>query len=103
MKDKKEVRHIVLLVLPYSTLLDVCGPLDVFQKAIDYMDEAVPEPDFTYQTHIVSTHKNKRIDLKAGISIISKGYYKEIDYPIDTLIIGGNSHKEEYKLKKMKH
>ncbi len=97
MNDKKQTRHIVLLVPHYSTLLDICGPFDVFQKAIEYMNEAIPLPGFTYQTHVVSTRRSKRIDMLGGISLVGEGSYREIDYPIDTLIIGGLSHRPEYK------
>ncbi|MCC8188118.1 MAG: GlxA family transcriptional regulator [Bacteroides sp.] len=97
MNDKKQTRHIVLLVPHYSTLLDICGPFDVFQKAIEYRNEASPLPDFTYQIHVVSTRRSKRIEMLGGISILGEGSYKEIDYPIDTLIIGGLSNHPEYK------
>ncbi len=97
MNDKKQIRHIVLIAPHYSTLLDICGPMDVFLKAMEYIHEATPQPDFVYQVHIVSTQKTRRIDMTGGISILSEGSYKEIDYPIDTIIIGGQSKREEFK------
>jgi len=98
MKDKKEVRHIVFLVPHYSTLLDISGPLDVFEKAVEYMDEVSHHVNFSYQLHVVSTRRSKRIDMTAGISILGEGSFREIDYPVDTLLIGGRSKRAEFQL-----
>lgn len=95
--QKDNTRHIVIVVPPESTLLDLSGPLDVFQKAIENTDETTEKISFSYQTHVVSITKSKRIDMTAGISINSERCYKDIDFPIDTLMVTGLSHRKGYK------
>ncbi len=97
MQNPKKKKHIVLLAPHDSTLLDVTGPLDVFQKAVEYLGEAVPPPDFTYAIHLVSARKERSIDMVGGVTILAEGSYSEIDYPIDTLIVGGRSKKKEHR------
>ncbi|MCC8152910.1 MAG: DJ-1/PfpI family protein [Tannerellaceae bacterium] len=96
METQKNIRHIVILVSPYSTLLDMCGPMDVFQKAIENMDKTGQPVNFTYQLHVVSTNRIKTIPMSAGLSIHSEGSYKKISYPIDALIVAGRSPRKEY-------
>lgn len=96
----REIRHIVFLVPPDSTLLDLSGPLDVFQKAIENMEEIANKVSFTYKTHVVSVTKSGRINMTAGISIQTEGSYRQIDYPIDTLIITGKSHRAGFQFDK---
>lgn len=89
MNRKLEIRHIVILVPPNSTLLTTVGPLEVFSKAIDQFNLIQDKVDFTYQTHIVSMAGGKLINTSSGLSILSEGCYDQIDYPIDTLMITG--------------
>lgn len=94
------IKHIVIVVPPESTLLDLSGPLDVFQKAIENVEEMTDKTGFTYQTHVVSITKTKRIDMTAGISINGERCYKDIDFPIDTLIVSGSTHRKGFKFDK---
>lgn len=89
MNKHLEIRHIVILVPPNSTLLTTAGPLDVFTKAIDEFDLVRNKVDFRYVTHVVSMGLDKLINTSSGLSILSERCYTEIDYPIDTLIITG--------------
>jgi len=97
MQDRN-VKHIVFIVLPESTLLDLSGPLDVFQKAIENRDELIGQGECSYQTHVVSVTKTKRVPVTAGISINCERYYGNIDFPIDTLIVTGLSHRKDYRI-----
>lgn len=89
MNKQLEIRHIVILVAPNSTLLTTVGPLEVFAKAIDQFNLIQDKVDFTYKTHIVSMGEEKLINTSSGLPILSEGCYDEIDYPIDTLMITG--------------
>jgi transcriptional regulator GlxA family with amidase domain len=95
----QQIRHIVILALPYSTLLNVAGPIEIFSKTIDKFDMLKNKVDFKYQTHLVSTEKAKQINTSSGLSVLSEGSYKAIDYPIDTLIISGLSNQQNYEIK----
>jgi transcriptional regulator GlxA family with amidase domain len=89
MKTQNNVRHIVILVHPYSTLLNISAPVEVFQTAMDHLSKADGPVDFVYQLHVVSSQRGKRIEMKPGIAIICEDSYKAITYPIDTLIVAG--------------
>ncbi|MCD7936511.1 MAG: GlxA family transcriptional regulator [Tannerellaceae bacterium] len=96
MERHRVIKHIVILVSPYSTTLDMSGPMDVFQKAIEHIHQLGRTPEFDYRIHIVSMGKTKTIEMSSGISVISEGSYKTIRYPIDTLIIAGRSQRKEH-------
>lgn len=97
MENSGNIKHIVILVSPYSTVLDMSGPMDVFQKAIEHFDKAGTQPPFTYKIHTISLGKSKKVPMSSGITILTEGTYKEITYPVDTLIVAGRSpHAEEH-------
>ncbi|MCD7976260.1 MAG: GlxA family transcriptional regulator [Tannerellaceae bacterium] len=100
MEKQKNIKHVVIIVPPYSTLLDTCGPMDVFQRAIDQMKLLENRVDFTYHIHVVSTTKARQIPVSSGISIVSEGSYKNITYPVDTLIVPGLPQKTGYQVGK---
>lgn len=89
MSNQLNIKHIVFLVPPSSTLLTTVGPLEVFAKAIDQFDIVENNADFKYQTHVVSMGQEKQINTVSGLPILTEGSYSEIDYPIDTLMVTG--------------
>lgn len=99
MKNRQDVRHIVFMSPPSSTLLNIAGPLEVFTKAIERSSSGKDQQDFKYVTHVVSTENDKIIETSSGLSIISEGSYKTIDYPIDTLIISGLPNLSRFEIK----
>ncbi|MFV0538888.1 MAG: GlxA family transcriptional regulator [Dysgonomonas sp.] len=99
MNKPLNIKHIVLLVPPNSTLLTTAGPLEVFTKAIDLFDTVQHNVDFKYQVHVVSMGKEKLIKTSSGLPILGEGCYTEIDYPIDTLIITGLARHLDSELK----
>jgi transcriptional regulator GlxA family with amidase domain len=97
MKTQNSIRHIAILVHPYSTMLNISGPMEVFQTAINNIDNADKKVDFSYQIHVISAKKAKRIEMASGVSIITEGCFKTITYPIDTLIVAGAPRAIGYK------
>lgn len=97
MKTGKDIRHVVILVHPYSTLLNISAPIEVFQTAVNNIDKAGNKVDFSYQIHVVSSIKSTRIDMNPGISINCESSYHAINYPIDTLIVAGAPRKNGLK------
>lgn len=91
MENSGNIKHIVILVSPYSTVLDMSGPMDVFQKAIEHFDKAGTQPPFIYKIHTISLGKSKKVRMSSGITILTEGTYKDITYPVDTLIVAGRS------------
>lgn len=97
----KNVKHIVILVLPQFTLLNMAAPLEVFTRAISEAQMMSNEPDFVYQTHIISSERENQIITSAGIPIITEENFQNIDYDIDTLIVGGISGDPNYEIKQV--
>ncbi len=89
MNVQLEIKHIVFLVPPRSTLLTTVGPLEVFTKAIEQFSLSQENTSFRYKTHVVSMDGNTRINTSSGLPILAEMCYTDIDYPIDTLIVTG--------------
>ncbi|MDR1557710.1 MAG: helix-turn-helix domain-containing protein [Tannerellaceae bacterium] len=96
-KTDTNIRHIVILVHPYSTLLNISAPIEIFQTAINNIDKAGNKVDFSYRIHVVSADKSTKIDINPGISMNCESTYQAIDYPIDTLIVTGAPRKNGFK------
>lgn len=99
MENQQEIRHVVIMASPNSTLLNIAGPLDVFVKATERIDSLMDKVGFKYKTHVVSVEKGKQVDTTSGLPILTEGCYKNIDYPIDTLILSGRSCSPDYQIK----
>lgn len=97
MRTTKSVRHIAILVHPYSTLLNISAPIEVFQTAMDNIDKVDHMVDFSYQVHVISAHDNTNVEMHPGISINCESSYRDVDYPIDTLIVAGAPRKNGFK------
>lgn len=97
MNKQHNIRHIVIVVPPDSTLLNAAGPLEIFSKATDKFELVQGKVDFKYQTHVVSIEKSTTINTSSGLKIIAESCYTDISYPIDTLIISGLSNSPQYK------
>ena len=96
MKNEKNIKHIVILVTPYSTLLTIAGPLDVFARAINKSAEEGYNSGFIYKTHVVSIDGERQVETSSGMPIVTEGGYATIDYSIDTLIVSGMSNFSDY-------
>ena len=96
MKLSSNIKHIVVLVHPGSTLLNISAPVEIFRKAMEYRDRTGKEIDFLYQVHIVSAQRSRKIETEAGVMMICESSYKNINYPIDTLIVAGAPREKGY-------
>ncbi len=96
MTTQSNIRHIVVLVHPGSTLLNISAPVEIFRKAMKYKDKTTKQVDLLYEVHIVSAQKSRKIDTEAGVPIICESSYKNITYPIDTLIVAGAPREKGY-------
>ncbi len=92
----ENIKHIAILVLPHSTLLNMAAPLEVFTRAIIEADKLNNRADFRYQTHVVTAGNEKQIMTSAGLPIVTEGRFEDIDYNIDTLIVSGLSNEVDY-------
>ncbi|MDU1890822.1 MAG: GlxA family transcriptional regulator [Dysgonomonas sp.] len=97
MVTNQDIRHIVIVAPPYSTLLNTAGPLEIFSKTIEKSETVPSKTDFKYQTHVISIEESTTVTTSSGLSIITESCYKDISYPIDTLIISGRSNLPDYE------
>lgn len=99
MTDEK-IKHIVFLVMPDVTLLDVTGAYEVFSQAIEHIQDNQLSTKFSYKLHSLSIDNRKNIRTSSGLIILCEENIGKVDYSIDTLIIPGvsNSKIEQYKL-----
>lgn len=82
-------KHIVILVPPDTSILDVAGPLEVFSKTSDYISKHYNNPIRWYTTHLISMNDNLTLPSNSGMPIICEGTINTINYPIDTVLIAG--------------
>lgn len=92
-------KHIVLVAPPYTSLLDVAGPLDVFAKAASLLDFTNQVPE-SYQLHVVSAEGGKVVTTSTGLPLICEGNLKSVSYKIDTLLVAGMPNVPENMLSK---
>ena len=83
----KEEKHIVILVPSNSALMDMAGPLEVFNRAALLAQRG--ERDTRYIVHTVSGEQSRQIITSSFLPILCESTFEEIDYPIDTLILSG--------------
>lgn len=92
----QSIRHIVIIIPPYSTLLNTAGPLEIFNKAIEKLDSVPGETNFRYEVHVVSMDESTYIITSSGLPVVAESSYSDISYPIDTLIVAGLSNQPDY-------
>lgn len=86
---EEKIKHIVFLVVPQATLLDITGAYEVFTQATEYIAQHEINTSFTYKLHTLSISKKKNITTSGGMVIHCEENISGIDYPIDTLIVPG--------------
>ncbi len=83
------MKHVVLLVPPQTSILDVTGPLEVFSKTNDRIAAAQKHDRPYYTTHLVSMDNTSIVPTTCGMPVICEGGIPGIFYPIDTIIVAG--------------
>jgi transcriptional regulator GlxA family with amidase domain len=90
------VKHIVIVVPPMTSILDVAGPLEVFAKTIEYIRDSVPAVTHSYITHVLSIDNNTIVNTSSGLPLVCEGSIESVNYPIDTVIFAGKGHPEAF-------
>lgn len=84
------IKHVVLIAPPKTSLLDIAGPMEVFSKAADYIENYFPHiTGGSYVLHVLSTEKSKTVITAAGLPIICEGGIGSVNYEIDTILVSG--------------
>lgn len=96
----QKTKHIVFLVIPGATLLDITGPYEVFSQAQESIRTNKATTKSPYELHTLSVHKKKKVCTASGMIIQCTENIHTFTHPIDTLIVPGvpNSQTAQYKL-----
>lgn len=82
-------KHIVILVPPDTSILDVAGPLEVFSKTSDFLNGLDGNSVRYYSTHLISMDDNLILPSSSGMPIVCESTLKDINYPIDIVLVAG--------------
>jgi transcriptional regulator GlxA family with amidase domain len=85
----EQIKHIVIIVPPMTSILDIAGPLEVFAKTIDYVRDYSPHADMSYKTHVLSVGSENMVITSSGLAVMCEGGLETVDYAIDTVIVAG--------------
>ena len=97
---KTNIRHIVFLVIPDATLLDITGPYEVFSQAVLHTESAKSKSRFSYVLHTVSSRDDKLVKTASGFSVYCDDTISSVDYEIDTLFVPGVPNSFSFELDK---
>jgi transcriptional regulator GlxA family with amidase domain len=82
-------KHVVIVTISANMLVVFAGPTDVFTNANMILQNLGIEGG--YDVQVVAATIDKKVVTNTGMSIVCDHSVMEIDKPIDTLIITGNS------------
>jgi transcriptional regulator GlxA family with amidase domain len=88
---RKSKRKVVLVAMPGAHLLDVAGPGDVFSLASKVAAAATGSDAAGYEIMLASATRSKRVVSASGIELTCAVNVVDIDFPVDTMLIGGMS------------
>lgn len=83
------MKHIVILIPPQTSILDITGPLEVLSKTNDCILSTGKKNKTYYITHLVSMDNSSVVQTSCGMPVICEGGFSSIFYSIDTIIIAG--------------
>ena len=90
----EKTKHIVIIAPPMTSILDVAGPLEVFAKTIDYIQNYIPIIKESYTTHILSVDSSTIVNTSSGLPIVCEGGIESINYEVDTVLVAGKGSSE---------
>ncbi|RXK86031.1 GlxA family transcriptional regulator [Filimonas effusa] len=83
------MKHIVIIVPPMTSILDVAGPLEVFTRTAAYISSDMPSIKQSYAAHVLSVDGASIVTTSSGLPIVCEGGLSSINYPVDTVLIAG--------------
>ena len=82
-------RHVVILATPTAQSLEVAGPMEVFAMVAAKLREAGRERLSGYTVEVVAAVEDLHIKSPAGLTLLARRSFREVDYEIDTLLVAG--------------
>ncbi|MFT3740291.1 MAG: GlxA family transcriptional regulator [Breznakibacter sp.] len=90
----EKTKHIVIIVPPMTSILDVAGPLEVFAKTIDYIKEYISPTKGSYTMHVLSIDGSSVVNTTSGLPVVCEGGIGSINYDVDTVLLAGKGASE---------
>lgn len=84
-----KTKHILILVPPMTSILDVAGPLEVFAKTMEYIRDQALDTNQSYTTHVVSVCSCTTVQTSSGLPIVCEGDLSSVTYAVDTVLVAG--------------
>ncbi len=82
------VRNIAFVAFPDFTMLDVCGPYEVFAGADVWLRKTGRIDRPVYHLDVIAPQAGP-LRTSSGLQIVADHAYPEFDQPIDTLVVAG--------------
>jgi transcriptional regulator GlxA family with amidase domain len=82
-------RRIGILAFPDSQILDISGPLAVFNEASRIVEKHSEGKQAAYQIELLSTTGNKLVDCYCGVSLTAHSEFRATRGNYDTLLVAG--------------
>jgi transcriptional regulator GlxA family with amidase domain len=82
-------RRIGIVAFPESQILDISGPLAVFNEASRQMQRHSENKQAAYQIELISTTADKFVDCYCGVSLTAHSDFRSSAGNYDTLLIAG--------------
>jgi transcriptional regulator GlxA family with amidase domain len=79
--------RVVIVAAPGPDAGDLFGPLDILRYASQFALQHDPPPGHGYAIEVVSSGRAKTLVEAAGVRITAERTYREIEGPIDTLLL----------------
>ena len=79
--------RVVIVAAPGPDAGDLFGPLDILRYASQFAAQQDPPPGPGYAIEVVSSNRVKTLVESAGVRITAERTYREIEGPIDTLLL----------------
>jgi transcriptional regulator GlxA family with amidase domain len=84
-----EPLRVVLVTTPDAQPLDVAGPHEIFSLAGKKLRELGDESGRGYTVEVLKIGKGRVITGESGLSFLASGSYRNLEGPVDTLLITG--------------
>ena len=88
---KRSARTIVFLGAPQTQILDVAGPYQIFVRAAELYVRDHPGQRSPYNVVLASTTRRAAVITNCGLVLEGGVSYRDLEGPIDTLLIAGGS------------
>jgi transcriptional regulator GlxA family with amidase domain len=82
-------RRIGIIAFPDSQILDISGPLAVFNEASRQVQKHSEGKQAAYQIELISTAANKLVDCYCGVSLTAHTDFRSAAANYDTLLVAG--------------